>query len=278
MSRATPERASPERASKERADEPRAEARDAREQSNWTWVIPVTLIALLVLLYFAWPGYRDFADRAYELIRSGDRQAIRDWVRGFGTWGPVTILALMIAQTLLAFIPSVLIMVVAVLAYGPWWGGLLAWAGLLAAAVVAWSIGKALGDVTVDRLIGHATEQKVERLVDRYGVWAIIAARVSPALSTDAISYVAGLVEMGFARFVGATAVGILPLVVLISFLGENIDRLKSGLLWVSVASVALFAAYVLWDRWRNGAHGDAEESPAGEANADREGTGANAG
>jgi len=94
----------------------------------------------------------------------------------------------MVAQTLLAFIPSVLIMVVSVLAYGPLWGGLLSWGGLVMAALVAYGIGRALGPVTVDRLIGRKTEQKLKRFVERYGVWGIIVARISPALSTDAVS------------------------------------------------------------------------------------------
>jgi uncharacterized membrane protein YdjX (TVP38/TMEM64 family) len=218
-------------------------------QSKWTWLVPVVLIASLIGLYFLWPGFQSFADHAYATLTSGDRERITNWVQTFGFWGPLLILTLMVAQTLLAFIPSVLIMVVSVLAYGPLWGGLLSWGGLLMAALVAYGIGRALGPATVDRLIGQETEQKLERFVARYGVWGVIAARVSPALSTDAVSYVAGLVGMGSLRFLFATAVGILPLAVLISFLGADIDRLRNGLIWVSVISLGLFVGYVLYDR-----------------------------
>ena len=236
-------------------DEHQGSVRDeaGREQSRWTWIIPLALLTLLVSLYFVWPGYRDFLDRAFDLIRQGDQQALQDWVRGFGFWGPLLILALMIAQTLLAFIPSVLVMVVAVLAYGPWWGGLLAWGGLLLAASVAYLIGRVLGPVTIDRLLGHKAEQKVAHYVECYGVWAIIAARISPALSTDAVSYVAGLLRMRYERFLLATATGILPLAGLISFLGEDIERLGTGLIWVSVVSLAIFVGYVIIDHLRRG-------------------------
>ena len=221
------------------------------DRSGLTWLIPVALIALLLGLYFVLPGYREFVDRAFDLVRSGESEELQEWISGFGFWGPLLIIALMLAQTLLAFIPSLLIMVAAVLAYGPWWGGLLAWGGLLIAATFAYFIGRALGPVTVDRLIGHEAEKRLEAYVERYGVWGVVAARISPALSTDAVSYAAGLVRMRFERFILATAAGILPLAALISFLGEDWNRLKPGLIWVSVGSLVVLVAYVIYDQVR---------------------------
>ena len=221
-------------------------------QSKLTWVIPLMLLGVLAGLYFIWPAFHSFINQAYTVTTSGSHQRFEEWIRGYGAWGPIVIFAVMIMQTLLAVVPSVLIMVVAVLAYGPFWGGVLAWSGLLVAASVAYSIGRALGPVTIDRLIGHKTEQKVEHFVNRYGLWAIVAARVSPALSTDAVSYVAGLVKMGPKRFIAATAMGTLPLTVLISYLGADINRLKTGLTWISVVSLALFIGYVAYDHIRS--------------------------
>jgi uncharacterized membrane protein YdjX (TVP38/TMEM64 family) len=221
------------------------------QPSRLTWLIPVGIIALLVLLYFVWPSYQNLVDQTYQMVRRGDREALQNWVSGCGVWGVLLVYALMIAQTLLAFIPSLLVTLVPVLAYGSFWGGVVAWSGLLLAAWVAYGIGRMLGTVTVERFIGHETEQRVEEFVSRYGVWGVIAARVSPALSTDAVSFVAGLIKMGFWRFSFATALGTLPLVALIAFLGRDVERLRGGLIWVSVISLGLFVAYVLWDRRR---------------------------
>ena len=220
-----------------------------QEQSRWTWLIPLGILAVLVGLYFVWPGYRDFTDEAYAALSSGSQQEVERWVNGYGPWGFAVILALMFMQTVLAFLPSLLIMVVAVLAYGPMLGGLLAWSGLLLAACLGYGIGRSLGPVTVDRLIGAKAERKMERFVERYGLWGIVAARISPVLSTDAVSIVAGLVGMRFWRFVLATAAGTLPLTVLVAWLGSDIDRLQTGLIWVSVVSLVIFAGYVVYDR-----------------------------
>jgi uncharacterized membrane protein YdjX (TVP38/TMEM64 family) len=154
----------------------------------------------------------------------------------------------MLLQTLIPFLPSVVTMVVAVLGYGPVRGGILAWGGLLLAACLGYGIGRAFGPVTVDRLIGSRAERKVEQFVERYGVWAVIAARIAPMISTDAISIVAGLAGMGFWRFLLATAAGTLPLTILVAWLGADIQRLGSGLIWASVVSLILFGAYVVYD------------------------------
>ena len=222
-----------------------------RAKSTWVWLTPLVLMAILVMLYFVWPDFRTFFTEAYEVLSSGRQERIQAWVRGFGVWSYVVILALMLLQTLVAFLPSVVLMVVAVVSFGSIVGGLLAWGGLLLAASLAYVIGRMFGVVTVDRLLGTKTERKVEQFIERYGVWAVVAARISPVLSTDAVSIAAGLVKMNLLRFIVATAVGTLPLTVLIAWLGTDIERLKTGLVWVSIVSVATFIAYVVYDHRR---------------------------
>lgn len=222
---------------------------DGRSQSKWVWLVPVGLLAVLALLYFAWPAFHRFVSDAYRVLSSGEQQRIEQWVNGFGAWSFVVVIALMLFQTVVAFLPSVIIMVVTVVSFGPVMGGLLTWGGLLLAASLGYGIGRSVGVAAVDRLIGAETERKVERALDRYGVWAIIAARISPVLSTDAVSIAAGLVQMRYVPFIAATAVGTLPLTVLVAWLGAEFSRLETGLIWISAVSVAIFAGYVLYDR-----------------------------
>ena len=233
----------------------RAETKPGREgdaegkQSRWTWIIPLGLLILLTALYFAWPPFETFIDEAISVLSTGERTKVEPWVKSFGSWGYAVILALILLQTVLAFLPSIVTMAVSVLAYGPVVGGLLAWGGLLVAACLGYGIGRSLGPVTVDRLIGREAEEKVSGFVERHGAWAVVAARLSPVLSTDAVSFVAGLVKMRFFRFLLATAGGTLPLIALIGFLASDGDRLKTGLIVLSVASVVSFAGYLVYVR-----------------------------
>lgn len=221
-------------------------------QARWSWFIPLGLIAALAIAYFAWPESKAFFDEAYGTFSTGDQQQIESWVKGFGAWGFVVLIAMMLMQTVLAFLPSLALMVVSVLAYGSLLGAALAWGGMLLAATLGYAIGRSLGVAAVDRLIGEHTERKISRFVDRYGTWGVIAGRISPVLSTDAVSIVAGMARMSYLNFLWATAVGTLPLTVLVAWLGSDVNRLQTGLLWVSALSIGVFVLYVIYDRrWR---------------------------
>ena len=215
-----------------------------------TWAVPLGLVVGLLLAYAFWPSFQTFVHEGYAVLSSGEQKKVEAWVKQFNAWGVVVILGLMLMQAILAFIPSLVVMVVAVLSYGPVLGGLLAWGGLMLAASLTYTLGRLLHPLTVEQLVGDKTERKVEDFIDRYGLWAIVAARISPALSTDAVSYAAGLVSMPYGPFILATGLGTVPLTVLVGYLGAEVDQLGSSLVWVSVVSVALFLGYVAYDHW----------------------------
>lgn len=229
-----------------------SESRPGAFSRNLTWIVALVVLGSLALAYFVVPGFRSFVDEAYGVMSTGDEEQIRPWVEQFGAWGFLVVIGLMLLQTVVAFLPSLVTMVVSVLAYGPLAGGLLAWGGMLVAASVGYGIGAAIGPAVVDRLVSSDTEQKLERFVDRYGSKGIVAARISPVLSTDAVSIVAGLVTMPYVKFIAATAVGTMPLTILVAWLGAEVNRLWPGLITVSVVSLLTFVAYVIWDRKRS--------------------------
>jgi hypothetical protein len=60
------------------------ESNEDRQQSRWTWIIPLTVLAVLGVLYFVRPDFRAFIDDAYRVLSSGESERIRGWVGGFG--------------------------------------------------------------------------------------------------------------------------------------------------------------------------------------------------
>ena len=142
-------------------------------------------------------------------------------------------------------------MVVSVLAYGPYWGTLISVAAVAVASSIGYLIGRYLGEIAIARLIGDQKEKQLKFYVEKYGVWAVVITRLAPFLSNDAISFVGGILQMGYWRFIGATLAGIFPLAALIGYFGENNDRLKTGLIWVSALSLILFVGYIIYDSKR---------------------------
>ncbi|MEH6681807.1 MAG: TVP38/TMEM64 family protein [Sediminicola sp.] len=215
------------------------------------------LSGILVLAYFYVPGVREFFIQSWNTLKSGDGPKIKQWVDGFGLWGPVVIILAMILQMFLLVIPSLVLMVVSILAYGPIWGSLLVLASIIMASSVGYWIGSYFGPVLVNRLLGPKAGEKSTGFLEKYGFWAIIITRLNPFLSNDAISFVAGILRMGYWKFIGATVVGIAPLIFFIAILGKSTDSLQTGLLWSSVISLLLFVLYVYWDKRKsNSANG----------------------
>lgn len=213
--------------------------------------ISIGILAALVVSYFIVPSVQSFLDEAWSVLLSDDEERIKNWVSGFGWLGPFVLVLAMVAQLFLLVVPSVLLMVVSVLAYGPIWGSVIIIASVFAASSVGYFIGSYFGDAFVKKIIGKKSEKKVASFLDDYGFWAVIVTRLNPFLSNDAISFVGGVLHMGYWRFMGATLIGILPLTIFIAVFGKSIDDLKMGLLWGSLASLLFFVLYVWWDKRR---------------------------
>ncbi len=211
--------------------------------------VSLGLALLLLVAYGLWPGFREGVHEGIQVLAGGDRERISRWVEQFGLLGPLVISLAMVAQMFLIVIPSVALLVVAVLAYGGFWGVLISLAAIATASTVGYAAGAWLGPRTVHRFIGRDTEQKVTHYVEKYGVWAVIIARLSPVLSNDAISFVGGILRMGYWRFMAATLAGTLPLTLLIAWLEADTERLETGLWWLSGLSLAAFAAWLVYNR-----------------------------
>lgn len=226
------------------------ETEDTEKQSKLPLIISGLIIAALVASYFIFPEFKSTLQEGWQVLSSGDKNKISDWVSQFGFWGPFFIVLAMILQMFLIVVNVVALMLVAIIAYGTIWGSLIAIAAVLIASTIGYLIGLAVGESGVSKLIGHKTEKKVAGFMEKYGIWAIIIARISPFLSNDAVSFVAGFAGMRYLKFIFATFAGIFPLTVLLAWLGQDFERLKTGLIWISAISLVGFIGYVIYDKY----------------------------
>jgi uncharacterized membrane protein YdjX (TVP38/TMEM64 family) len=237
-------------------DQRSQQARATRSLLALAQKIPVLLwgyllLLLLILGCYLWiPGAQSAVAEAYTLFVNNDRRAIEAWVVGFGWWGPLLILILMIAQTIVSAIPMILVLVVAIVAYGPVWGGLLGWFGAILAALVGYGLGRTLGDGLQARFVNARLRQLIADNVARYGGWAILALRISPLVPSDGVSFVAGLVRMGFWPFLLGTIGGVTPVVLVVAYFGSDFARLRLGVVAVTLLSLGGLLTFVVWDKF----------------------------
>ncbi|WP_373075474.1 TVP38/TMEM64 family protein [Zeaxanthinibacter enoshimensis] len=226
-------------------------SQEKSKKSKIPFYTSLGIIISLFVLYFLVPSVREFLTHAWDVLTSEDEARIKEWISGFGYLGPLVLVLAMVLQMFLIIIPTVLLMVVSVLAYGPIWGSLIIFVAVACASSVGYFIGRFLGEGKVGKLIGGKTERKISKFIEDYGFWAVVITRLNPFLSNDAISFVAGILRMGYLRFMWATLLGIAPLTIFLAIIGQSTQTLKTGLLWGSLVSLAGFAAYVWWDKKR---------------------------
>lgn len=211
--------------------------------------LSLLFVTILVIFYFTVPTVNQFFSEAWNVLTSDDEARIKTWVEGFGWFGPMIIIVAMVAQMFLLIIPTILLNIVAILAYGPIWGTIISFIAVITASTVGYSIGRYVGVGLILSLLGEKTLKKVSLFLENYGFWAVAITRVNPFLSNDAISFVSGILKMNYWKFISATLLGIFPLLILIALMGTNTGSLKSGLLWGSILSILIFLIYVWWDK-----------------------------
>lgn len=179
---------------------------------------------------------------------SGNQQEISSVIKGFGAWGIAAIILIIILQMFLVVIPSWLPMIAAALVYGTFSSILISSTGVFLASTIGYSLGLGLNENALHKFISDKTFDKLNYWVSHYGFWSIVLFRISPFLSNDAISILAGGLKMNYIKFITATMIGIVPLATAIAFFASDIETLKAGLYWIGGAGIVIYAVFVFMD------------------------------
>lgn len=212
-------------------------------------LLTLLLTGALITLYFTTPEVKETVNEGYQLAKTGDEEALATWFAQFGIWGPLAIVAFMILQMFLIVFPSWLPMIVATVGYGPVWGVLIAVAGVMAASIVGYGLGWFFGEKARGQYLENKQKASLSKALHSYGYPAIVLFRLSPFLSTDAISIFAGILGMRFVPYLLATLAGITPLAIGIAYFTRDLEQLETGLYWLTGIGILLYALYIWLDR-----------------------------
>ncbi|SHI74412.1 Uncharacterized membrane protein YdjX, TVP38/TMEM64 family, SNARE-associated domain [Mesonia phycicola] len=208
----------------------------------------LALIVVLVILFFVSPNFHEAIINLWNALKSGNQQQISSTIKGFGAWGVVAIILIIVLQMFLVIFPSWLPMVAAALVYGTVPSILMSSAGVFLASTIGYSLGIGINENALHKLISDKTFNKLKYWVSNYGFWSIVLFRISPFLSNDAISIIAGGLKMRYLKFISATMLGIIPLATAISFFAKDIETLKTGLYWIGGGGIVVYAVFVYLD------------------------------
>jgi len=155
-------------------------------------------------------------------------------------------------------IPFTLLIVAAVIIFGPVTGFLCSLTGGVLSAVTVYWIGELIGRNTVQKLAGTKLN-KISRKIARHGIVNIIFVRIVPIAPFTVINLVAGASHINFRDYVLGTLVGMTPGVMAVAVIADRIyatvqDPRIHNSMWLA-ASVAFigFVAFILVNWLRRG-------------------------
>jgi uncharacterized membrane protein YdjX (TVP38/TMEM64 family) len=151
---------------------------------------------------------------------TGGVEHFRQRLLSYGPWAVLISALLMVAQSTILPLPGNVVAVTNGLVFGPLYGALLSWVTTLVGASICFLLSRRLGKPFAHRIVGGSLD-RAESFFKKYGLHTMFAVRIVPFMPFDAISYVAGLVGVSYPMFLLATAVGIIPSILIYSYLGS---------------------------------------------------------
>ncbi|MDD4600583.1 hypothetical protein SDC9_06090 [bioreactor metagenome] len=204
------------------------------------------IMIFLAMLYIWQP---DFFYQVYAIIKHGDIAALAEYLRSFGHWTIVAIIALFVIMTFTIVFPFMILSGATGIIYGLFWGTIISWVGEVVGAVVMYIFARYFFRSAIE---GWIIKSPYLKQVDDYsaanGFKLLLFARLLPLAPSGIITAVAAISRMSFRNFFWATFLGKLPPVIIkvmlghdIVFANENMTRLIAIILLVILVYVGLW-------------------------------------
>jgi uncharacterized membrane protein YdjX (TVP38/TMEM64 family) len=171
-----------------------------------------------------------------------------DWIDGIGNWGPVAIVALMVLHSFIPF-PAEFVALCAGAAFGTLFGSALVWTGAMIGASLSFWLARLLGRTAIERHLPVRYRSAVDDWADDQGAITLLISRFVPVIAFNLINYAAGLTRISWWTFIWTTSIGILPLTVLMAYLGARMTELS----WPYLLASSAGGIVVIWALHRFG-------------------------
>ena len=200
-------------------------------------ILLVLLIAVLGLLVLRNPEFRALLS---------DQTRMSEWVAGWGSLAPLTMIALQAAQVILAPIPGQVMGLVSGYLFGVARGAAYSLAGNALGSLVVFSLARVYGRPFVERRVPPETLARLDAGAERRGLFFFVLVFLVPFLPDDLTCFAAGLTPIPIPALMIAILVGRPPGILVSCWLGANAAVLGPAQWTVVVVCSALVAGLFL--------------------------------
>ena len=180
------------------------------------FVVLLALLPILIILAGLW------VLKSYFGLSMDD---VRHWLEGVrhSPFAIPILIAVFIAGSFLS-LPQWALFVSAMAVFGPFYGGFLSWIASLVSASVNFGLGRKLGHKRLEAYVN--VDGRVDRFLKQLrenGFLASFAVRFVPTGPFVFVNMLAGTSGIKFLRFIGGTALGIIPKILVVALLTQGL-------------------------------------------------------
>lgn len=199
------------------------------------------------------------------VTRAIDAEEVR---RTISATGPAAPLAYVVVSALLGavFVPGPILAAGSGLLFGPMLGIFVTLGATVGTAIVASLVGRRAGRDSARALLGTKRADRIDALIERGGLWAVVGQRFIPRISDALASYAFGALGVALWQMAAGAFIGSAPHAFVYTALGASIaDRSRplaysAIAVWCVTAIVGAFAARRGYRKWRGHARRSADE------------------
>lgn len=216
----------------------------------------VRLAALAVFLLGLW--------YLIGVARILDLEDIRDAVAATGPAAPL-VYVLVSAVLGSVFVPGPLLAAGSGLLFGPVLGTFVTLGATVGTATIAGLAGRRAGRDSTRVLLGADRAERIDALIARGGLWAVVGQKFVPGISDAMASYAFGAFGVPLWQMMIGSFIGSAPRAFVYTALGASVGDLSSPLVyvaiavWCATAVIGAFAAHRGYRGWRAGRTDQAE-------------------
>lgn len=191
------------------------------------------------------------------VVRVIDVEAVRDTVTSAGPAAPLAYVVVSAGLGAL-FVPGPILAAGSGVLFGPILGLAVTIGATVGTAVIAGLIGRRAGRTSARALLGSERADRIDRLIERRGLWAVVGQRFVPGVSDALASYAFGGFGVPWWQLAVGAFIGSVPRAFVYTSLGASLTDLSSPLAYVAVgvwcvtAIIGAFATHHGYRKWRN--------------------------
>lgn len=177
--------------------------------------------------------------------------------------GPLAPLAYVVMSAALGalFVPGPILAAGSGVLFGPVLGTFVTLGATVGTAVIASLVGRRAGRDSARALLGAERADRLDRQIERGGLWAVVGQRFVPGISDALASYTFGAFGVPLWQMAVGAFIGSVPRAFVYTALGASIGDLSAPLaytaigVWCVTAIIGAFAAHRGYRSWRNRDH-----------------------